>query len=104
MLRHLFKWTAGTAGRYCRFAGGIASRPRTVGRENIFEIAQPINAGNTVQVELDGELVEFSELIEVLRIGDRVRVFCDDGVIEAEKISPTRFKLIYAAQTSESIQ
>jgi hypothetical protein len=30
-----------------------------------------------------------------MRIGDRVRAYCDDGVIEAEKVSQTRFKLIY---------
>jgi hypothetical protein len=54
-------------------------------------------------VDFDGGLVGFKQFIEVLRIGDRVRVFCDDGVIEAEKISPKLFKLIYVAETTGSI-
>ena len=93
-----------TADRYWRLAGGIGRRSQIVGRENKFEVARPRNASKTVQVDLAGGLEEFKEFIKALRIGDRVRAFCDDGIIEAEKISPTRFKLIYSVETTESIQ
>ena len=63
-----------------------------------------MNDRKRVQVDIDGGIVEFNEFIKSLQVGDRVRAFCDDGVIEAEKISATRFKLIYAVETSESIQ
>lgn len=59
-----------------------------------------MSASKTVQVDLAGGLVELKKITEVMRIGDRIRAFCDDGVIEAEKISPTRFKLIYAVETT----
>jgi len=94
-------WCKRTTGRYRRFAG--AGQLRMVGRENRLEAARPID-GKRLHIDFDRGLVEFKQFIEVLRIGDRVRVFCDDGVIEAEKISPKRFKLIYAVETTGSIQ
>jgi len=39
--------------------------------------------------------MEFEEVVKVLNIGDRIRVLCDDGVVVAEKISPTQFELIH---------
>jgi hypothetical protein len=89
-------WCKRTTGRYSRFAG--AGDLRMAGRENRSEVVRPI-----VHVDFDGGLVEFKQFIQVLRIGDRVRVFCDDGVIEAEKISPKLFKLIYVVETTGSI-
>jgi len=47
--------------------------------------------------------MELEELIKVLRIGERIRVFCDDGVIVAEKISQTQFKLIHCQTMSELV-
>ena len=41
--------------------------------------------------------------MKVLNIGDRIRVLCDDGVLVAEKISQTQFKLIYAQMLSELV-
>jgi hypothetical protein len=41
-----------------------------------------------------GEGVELEEITRLLTVGDRIRVLCDDGVITAEKISETQFKLI----------
>jgi hypothetical protein len=63
-----------------------------------------MNTTKTVQLDFSGGLVEFKKLAKELQVGDRIRAFCDDGVIEAEKISPTQFKLIYALETTGPIQ
>ena len=47
-----------------------------------------------LQVDFCGERIELKEFIKLLRIGERIRVFCDDGVFVAEKISATQFELI----------
>jgi hypothetical protein len=75
-----------------------------VGQENSFGVARPTNAGKTVQVGFAGGLVELKKFTEVMRIGDRIRAFCNDGVIEAEKISPTQFKVIYVVETTGPTQ
>lgn len=92
-----------TAGRW-QFASGIAGILRMVGRENSIGVARLMNASKTVQLDFGGGLVELKKFTEVMRIGDRIRAFCDDGVIEAEKISPTRFKVIYAVETTGAVQ
>jgi hypothetical protein len=99
----MLDWCKRIARRYWQFASGIVGRSRMVGRENRFEVARPVNASKTLEVDCAGGFVKFKEFTEVMRIGDRIRAFCDDGVIEAEKISPTRFKLIYAVETTRSI-
>jgi hypothetical protein len=71
--------------------------------EDEFGVGRPRKTSRTVQVDLGGGVVEFEEFIKVLRVGDRIRAFCDDGVIEAEKISSTRFKLIYAVEKAGAI-
>jgi hypothetical protein len=38
-----------------------------------------------------------------LRVGERIQVLCDDGVIVAEKISHTQFKLIHCQAMSELV-
>jgi hypothetical protein len=102
LLSAMADWFKITVDRYWRFADGIVRRSQIVGCEDKFEIARPTNASKTVQVDLTRGLEEFKDFIKVLRVGDRVRAFCDDGIIEAEKISPTRFKVIYAVETTES--
>jgi hypothetical protein len=49
---------------------------------------------SSFEVNVCGERVELKEFVKVLRIGDRIRVFCDDAVFVAEKISQTQFELI----------
>lgn len=49
------------------------------------------------------QLTKFSELINVLRVGEHIQVLCDDGVIVAEKISQTQFKLIHCQAMSELV-
>lgn len=81
------------AGRYWRFAGGISRSTEAHRRHVESEVAigsyqQPMN---------------FDELINVLPVGERIRVLCDDGVIVAEKISQTQFKLIHCQAMSELV-
>ena len=47
--------------------------------------------------------MELEKFIKILGIGDRIRVFCDDGVLVAEKVSQTQFKLIDCQVMSESV-
>src|SRR5262245_2887556 len=86
-----------------RFAVGVVGQSRTTRQENSFAVARPTNDFKTVQVDLRGGIAEFEKFTKAMCIGDRVRAFCDDGVIEAEKVSQTRFKLIYILQTTGPI-
>lgn len=103
LLSAMLDWCKRIAGIYWQFASGIAARSRNLGRENRFEVARPLNESKMLRVEFDEGLARITEFTEVMRIGDRIRAFCNDGVIEAEKISPTRFKVIYAVETAKSI-
>jgi hypothetical protein len=87
-----------------RFAVGIAGQSRTIRQENSSAVARPTNDFKMVRVDLRGGIAEFEKFTKAMRIGDRVRAFCDDGVIEAEKVSQTRFKLIYSVETTGPIQ
>jgi hypothetical protein len=106
-----FGWLLSATADWCkkiaigcrRFAGGIADRSRMAGREDESAVGRLRTASRTVQVDLGGGVVEFKEFIKELRVGDRIRAFCDDGVIEAEKVSATRFKLIYAVEKTGAI-
>ena len=73
------------------------------GQENRLEVARVMNVSHPFQVDFAGKPVELSEFIKVLSIGDRIRVFCDDGVVAAEKISEMRFKLIHTETTAELV-
>lgn len=57
----------------------------------------------TLEVNLCGERIELRNFIRVLRVGERIRVFCDDGVFIAEKISETQFALIDSQAFSKMI-
>ena len=96
-------WCTRTAGRYRRFAGRIAGQLRMVGRENQSEVARVMNVSHPLHLDFAGKSVELRELTKVLRIGDRIRVLCDDGVLVAEKISATQFKLIHAETMAELV-
>ncbi|HKW33678.1 MAG TPA: hypothetical protein VJN92_11780 [Candidatus Acidoferrum sp.] len=100
-LSTMLDWCKRTAGRYGRFAG--TGHLRMVGREDQFEGAQPANASQPLYVDFEGDRVELNELIKILRIGDRIRVFCDDGVLVAEKISHHQLKLIHVKTMSELV-
>jgi hypothetical protein len=96
-------WCKRTAAKCRRFAGRIADQLRTVGRENQLDFARAMNGSDPLYVDFAGKRVELREFITRLRIGDRIRVFCDDGVLVAEKISETQFTLIHAQMMTESV-
>ena len=81
------------AGRYWRFAGGTFRS--TTARRRPDQLEVPIGSCQ--------QLIKFNELIGVLRVGERIQVLCDDGVIVAEKISHTQFKLIHCQAMSELV-
>jgi hypothetical protein len=96
-------WCKRTAGRYRRVAGRIEDQSRLVGRENQFEAARAMNVSHPLHADFAGECVELREFTKVLSIGDRIRVLCDDGVLVAEKISETQFKLIHVEMMAEVV-
>ena len=74
-----------------------------VERENQFEVARVMNSSDPLYVDFAGKRLELREFIKLLRIGDRIRVFCDDGVFVAEKISETQFTLIHSQMLTELV-
>jgi len=102
-LSAVLDWCKRTAGKYRRFAGSIADQLRMAGRENQFEVARVLTVSHPLHVDFAGERVELREFAKVLSIGDRIRVLCDDGVLVAEKISQTQFKVIHAETMTELV-
>jgi hypothetical protein len=70
-----------------------AGRLRIAGQEKQSQVAQ---VSCPVHVNFIGNSVELGQLAKALKIGDRVRVYCNDGLLVAEKISETQFQLIDA--------
>jgi len=68
-----------------------------------YDVLQAASANRWLQMELSEDCVELNELIGILRIGDRVRVFCDDGFVVAEKVSHTKMKVIQSQAMAELI-
>jgi len=73
------------------------------GRENQSDLAPVMNTSDPLYVDFAGKRVELKEFIKLLKIGDRIRVLCDDGVLVAEKISETQFALIHAQMMTELV-
>ena len=92
-----------TAARYWQCVSGIV-RPTVGGHgSDPFESVRPVNVGQPPQIDFCGEDIELKELISMLTIGDRIRILCDDGVLVAEKISQTQFKLIDSQRMSKLV-
>jgi hypothetical protein len=91
-------WWKRTAGRYRRFAASTMDGRQ----ENQFEIARTTNS-QPFQLDFASERVELKEFAKTLNIGDCIRMFCDDGVLVAEKISQTQFKVLYSETMSERV-
>ena len=68
-----------------------------------FEIPQSANVDDRLQQDFESHRIDLKEFTKILRIGDRIRVFCDDGVLVAEKISRTQFRVIQAETMTELI-
>jgi len=96
-------WCKRTVRRYRRDPGRIADQSRLVGKENQFEATGLMNLAHPLHADLAGECVELKEFTKILSIGDRIRVLCDDGVLVAEKISETQFKVIHAEMMAELV-
>jgi len=98
-LSSALSWWKRTAGRYWRFAASTLDG----GQENQFQIARTTNNRQLFQLDLSSERVELREFAKTLNIGDHIRIFCDDGVLVAEKISQTRLKVLYSEAISERV-
>jgi hypothetical protein len=92
-------WCKRTAGRYWRFAASTVDGRQ----ENQFGIARTTDNSAPFQPDFASELVELKEFAKTLNIGDRIRMLCDDGVLVAEKISQTQFKVLYSETMSEQV-
>lgn len=62
-----------------------------------------VEAGYGLVVEVGNERMDLREFASALPVGDRIRVLCDDGIVVAQKVSPTQFKLLDLQIMSESI-
>jgi hypothetical protein len=77
-----------------------AARWRMTGSEKPSQVAQ---VSCPVHVNFIGNSVELGQVAKALKIGDRVRVHCNDGLLVAEKISETQFQLIDAQPLAELV-
>ena len=91
------------AARCRRRAAGIMRAATSCRHSDLLEDVRMADAGHPLRIDFAGRRVELQELINVLSIGDRLRVLCDDGVLVAEKISETRFKLIHSETMSKLV-
>lgn len=66
-----------------------------------FEIGSLTKIKGRLHVDLGSHRMEFERFCQSLSIGDRIRVLCDDGVLVAEKISPTQFRPIHSQAMSQ---
>ena len=99
----LLDWCKNTVDGYRSFVTRIADHLTMAGRENQLEVAAMANSGAPLHVDCSGKRVELREFLKVLNVGDRVRVFCDDGILVAEKVSKTQLKLIHAEMLAEMV-
>jgi len=96
-------WCQRIVGKFLRFTGRIADQLRMAGRENRFELGRIMNPSHPIHVDLAGKRVELMEFVRVLNIGDRIRLFCDDGVLIAEKVSQTQLRIIQAEKVAAGV-
>jgi hypothetical protein len=99
----VLNWCMRTAGRYRRLARRIACQLRMIGRRKQFEVKEVIKVSPSFHADFAGSPLEFREFTRVLSIGDRIRVLCDDGVLVAEKVSETQFRVIHAQAMAELV-
>ena|SRR5215472_8736975 len=91
--------------RYWQFATGIVCKTaaRRSRRPGQLEVSRPMEISHLLQTSSSHQSMELVDLIDVLSVGDRIRILCDDGVVVAEKTSQTQFELIYCQTMSELI-
>lgn len=103
LLASTLGWCQRIVGRLPRFSGRTADQLETVRKEDQFEASRIMNPSHPIHLELAGKRVELMEFAQVLNIGDRIRVFCDDGVLIAEKISQTQLRIVQAEKMAEGV-
>jgi hypothetical protein len=92
-----------TALRSWAFVIGTATAGTARKQEQQIEFAKsPLSAG-ALQIDFSDESRELKEIIKALSVGDRFRVFCDDGVLLLEKISQTQCKIIHSQVVAEFV-
>jgi hypothetical protein len=88
---------------YKRCLGSVVSSAIEDHRRDPSEVALPTNIGQGIEVDFCGKRIELRKLTRLLSVGDRIRILCDDGVLVAEKVSPTQFKLIQSQTAGELV-
>lgn len=91
------------AGKYWTLLGEIVLSTTPGHLHHPVEGRQSRKVGHPGQIYFCGRRIECKELPKLLNVGDRVRMFCDDGAFVAEKISQTQFQLIHAQELSELV-
>jgi hypothetical protein len=81
--------------RFRRFAVGIVRSITGRRQEPRLDVAQA--------VRIVHENIELKESLKLLRIGDRLRVTCNDGMLVVEKISQTQVKLVHSQAITELV-
>jgi hypothetical protein len=99
----MLNWCKRAAGRYRRLARRIAYQIKMLRRRKQFEATQVIKVSPPFHADFAGSPLELREFTSVLSVGDRIRVLCDDGVLVAEKISETQFRIIHAQTMTELV-
>jgi hypothetical protein len=99
----MLNWYKRAAGRFRQLARRIACQLRMMRQRKQFEAAEVIKVSPPFHADLAGSPVELREFTRVLSIGDRIRVLCDDGVLVAEKVSETQFRVIHAQAMAELV-
>ena len=79
---------------YKRLLDSVVSSTLGGHRSDPGEIERHTNIDHPLDADSCGEAIDLRRLTTLLGIGDRVRILCDDGVLVAEKVSHTQFKLI----------
>lgn len=100
LLSEMLGWFKRTAARYWQGASGIVWPIRSERRNDPCKGVRPVSAAQPLRIDFCGECIELKEFIKMLTVGDRIRVLCDDGVLVAEKVSRTEFRLIDSQRMS----
>lgn len=66
-------------------------------QSQVAEDSQPFH------LDFIGNSIELGQLVDALRIGDRVCVLCNDGVLVAQRVSETQLRLIDSKPIAELI-
>jgi len=95
LLSGLLNWCKRTAESHSQGTDGS--------RNGEFDAVPLTNVSHLFQADFRGQPMELKRFVNGLSIGDRIRVLCDDGVLVAEKISETQFKLVHSQMMSKFV-